>query len=122
MKKRIKEIWEKVSITLRSKQGKNTLTFGVFLILATIFWFFMTLNDEVKRDYTIPITITDLPEDITMLSESKHILNVSVTDRGRNLIKHDWGRGPRIDLKFSDFKIEDESQMILSEHDIKTLV
>lgn len=105
-----------------TRRGHNALVYGIFLIIATIFWFMMSLNDEVQRDYRIPVNITDLPTDITLLSSDMPVINTSVKDRGRNLIKYDWGHDPELNVRFSDFSITDDNRMILSTQTIKTLV
>lgn len=122
MNPEIKHIKDKASEMLHTIKGKNALTFGVFLIIATVFWFLMTLNDDVQRDYSIPIKIVDLPDDITLLSDSEQTINVTVKDKGRNLIKYDWGKDPKLTLRFSDFNTIDENRLVIDEQGVKTMV
>lgn len=118
----IKHLKEKATELLHTRQGRNALTFGIFLIIATLFWFLMTLNDEVQRDYSIPVEIADLPDDITLLSDNGQTISVTVKDKGRNLIKYDWGKDPHLTLRFSDFNVIDETRLILTEQGVKTMV
>lgn len=117
-----KNLKEQILKLLKTRQGKNAMTFGIFLIISTVFWFLMTLNDEVQRDYIIPVDIVDVPADVTLLSSDNPSLNISVKDKGRNLLKFDWGKGPKLKIKFSDFNITDDGRLILTEQSVKTIV
>lgn len=121
MPQKISNIIAKVKAMTKTRRGKNILTFGVFLVVATLFWFMMSLNDEVQRDYAVKIQLSDMPKDITLLSDAPLSIDVSVNDRGRNLIKYDWGESPKIELKFSDFSIIDD-KMIIGNRTVKSKV
>lgn len=119
MNRRIDTLIKQAKVLLSTRQGRNAVTFAVFLLIATIFWFMMTLNDEVQRDYTIPIKIIDLPDDVTLIEEAP-ALSVTVKDSGRNLIKYDWGKDPELYLKFSDFTLADGNTLTLTRQGIKS--
>ena len=67
--------------------GRNALTFFVFLLISTVFWFLMALNDEVQRDFRLPVTLVDFPEDVTIISGVTATVNVTVKDKESSLVK-----------------------------------
>lgn len=105
-----------------TRQGKNLLTFLVFLVVAAFFWFLMALNDEVEKDYTIEVVINDMPEDITLLSDVAPTIGVTVKDHGRSLLRYDWGNPPKLKLDFSDFELVGKDRIVLREQKMKSMV
>lgn len=106
----------------KTQRGKNALTYGICLIAAMIFWLMMSLNDEVQRDFQIPINISDLPEEVTLLDDMHTSVNVTVKDQGRNILRYDLGNGPSLTLGFKDFEIIDGTKLILSQQRLKGMI
>lgn len=97
---------------MRSATGRNALTFFVFLLISTVFWFLMALNDEVQRDFRLPVTLVDFPEDVTIISGVTATVNVTVKDKESSLVKFAWGGLPQLRLGYDDFmKTGDHSLM-----------
>ena len=105
-----------------TRQGKNALTFIIFLFVAAFFWLLMTLNDEVERDYTVKVVINDMPDDITLLTEAAPSIGVTVKDHGRSLLRYDWGKSPRLKLDFSDFELLGDDRLVLREQRMKSML
>ncbi len=99
---------------LRSARGRNLLTFVVFLAISTVFWFLLALNDDVQRDYTVPVRLEDFPSDCTILSGYNPVLSVSVKDKGSALLRYAWGKTPTVKLHMEDFSRQNDSTLILS--------
>ena len=104
MKKKISTVYAKIYALASSSRGRNALTFGVFLIIAAIFWFILALNDEVQQDFDIPLKLNEVPEGITVISNLPSALSVSVKDKGSSLIKYNMGKHPELELNYSNFK------------------
>ena len=99
---------------LRSARGRNLLTFVVFLAISTVFWFLLALNDDVQRDYTVPVQLEDFPSDCTILSGYNPVLSLSVKDKGSALLRYAWGKTPTVKLHMEDFSRQNDSTLILS--------
>lgn len=97
-----------------SGKGKTVLTFLVFLLISTLFWFLTTLNETIQRDYRLEVKILDVPKDVTFISNPTQFIDVSVKDKGRALIKFDWGTPPMVNVKYSDFIKRNENNIIIN--------
>lgn len=111
----IKGIFTEIKSVIKSPGGKNVLTFGAFLIIATLFWFLMSLNDEVQRDYDLPAEIVNLPADMTLITTPPELIHISVRDKGSNLFSYDFGRRPAVKLDYKDFKAAGKKRLVMTE-------
>lgn len=114
---KIAEIKEKIVNTLNSRNGRNTLTFIVFLLIATLFWFLMSLNDDVQRDYDLPVSIDGLPADMTLLTNEGAVpvsVNVSVRDKGANQLSRKF-KSNILKIDYRDFTDKENNRLTLTE-------
>lgn len=113
---KIAEIKVRVAQALNSRNGRNTLTFIVFLCIATLFWFLMSLNDDVQRDYELPVRIEGLPSDMTLLTGgagSPVAINVSVRDKGANQLPRRFKHNT-LNIDYRDFTDKENNRLTLS--------
>lgn len=110
-----KEIINRIKEELRTTTGRNILTFCVFLLISTIFWFLMALNDEVQHDYRVPLRLDDFPKGMTIISGNVPVVNVTVKDKGSALAKFSWGNDPTLKLSYNDFNNVAENHLLVSE-------
>jgi hypothetical protein len=94
--------------------GRNVLTFLIFLLISTIFWFLMALNDEVQRDFKIPVKLEGFPKDMTVISGGSSAITVSVKDKGSALAKFAWGTKPELKINFDEFNKRKDNHLILT--------
>lgn len=100
---------------LRTATGRNILTFLVFLVISTIFWFLMALNDEIQHDYQIPIRYEEFPKGMTVISGNIPSINVTVKDKGSALAKFSFGADPLLKLRYGDFTRPSDNSLLISE-------
>lgn len=114
----------KIRELLNSRNGRNTLTFLVFLAIATLFWFLMSLNDEIQRDYELPVTIDGLPQDITLLSSHGEtpVVNVSIRDKGANHLSKQFLKSPTLKIDYRDFNNTENNRLTLGESQLNTSI
>lgn len=116
-------IFEKITTISKTARGKNILTFLIFLLISTLFWFMMVLNDDVQRDYKVKLEIEDLPDNVTILTKLPENIDVSVIGKGRSFIKFDWGAAdPILRVKYSDLADRGDNRMALSEQNLSSAV
>lgn len=111
---KVRNIYYNLKEGLRTSKGRNILTFFIFLAISTVFWFLLALNDDIQKDYHIPVVLDGFPEDLTLLSGYDPSLNVTVKDKGSSLIRYEWGNTPTIKLRYDDFKNTSDSILIFS--------
>lgn len=80
----------------------NIVIYLIFVVVSTLFWFMMKLNEEIQRDYTVPVQIENLPEGMTMLRTEALEFNVTVKDKGSSLIKYELGKDAILKLDYND--------------------
>ena len=100
----IKDVKERLSRAAHSAKGRNVLTFLVFLLISTGFWFIMALNDEVQHEFEAPLSINGIPADMTIMTSIPSHISVDIKDKSISLIRWDWGKVPQIDLDYSQFQ------------------
>lgn len=100
---------EKFKEVLHSKKGRNALTFLAFLVLSTVLWLVMSLNEEVQRDIRCTVRITNVPDSVTRISPLPEAINVSIRSRGTELMRYWWSRTPQISL---DYKLYQKGNKI----------
>lgn len=104
MNERLKESKEKLRALATSRRGRNVLTFFVFLLISTAFWFILALNNETQAEFEIPLNLTGIPDNTTVITNIPSTVSVSVKDKGTSLLRYQWGKMPQLDVKFSDFQ------------------
>ena len=111
------DIRNKIKQQLNSRSGRNTLTFLVFLAISTLFWFLMSLNDDIQHDYELPVTIENLPEDMTLLSPHGEtpMVTVTVRDKGVNHLSKQFIKSGALKVNYRDFTDVDNNRLLLSE-------
>lgn len=118
-----KEKLKSIKKDLRTTTGRNVLTFLVFFLVATVFWFLQALNDEVQKDFRVPLRLEDFPRNMTIISGNVPVLNVIVKDKGSALSKFAWGNDPSLKLSFEDFTNRaDDNCLMLSEAQLNSAV
>ena len=96
---------EYIKQRLSSRSGHETVVFLIFLAIAALFWFLMSLTDEIQRDYELRVNISSLPPDITILSQDGELptINVSVRDKGTNIFSKHLFHTPSLNINYSEF-------------------
>ena len=102
--------------------GRNALTFFVFLLISTVFWFLMALNDEVQRDFRVPVALVDFPENVTIISGATASVNVTVKDKESSLMKFAWGGRPLLRLHYDEFLKSGEHSLVFSVNQLNSAV
>lgn len=102
--------------------GRNALTFFVFLIISTVFWFLMALNDEVQHDFRLPVSLSGFPEDLTIISGATATVNVTVKDKESSLMKFAWGGMPQLRLAYDEFLKSGENSLVFSVNQLNSAV
>lgn len=98
------DIKDRLKELVKSPRGKNVATFLVFLLISTFFWILMALNDELQRDFILPVKFENVPSDVTLLNNEPLTFEVSLKDKGSSLIRYGWGEPPTVKFNFNDLR------------------
>ena len=98
LSKRIKDF-------LLSDKSREFLIFLFFFLIAGGFWLLQTLNNDYEAEFSIPVRIKDLPNNVVLTSEPASELRVRVKDKGTVLLNYMLGKSffP-VNLSFLDNK------------------
>lgn len=105
---------------LLSPRGKNVLTFMLFIVIATVLWVVMSLNEEVQQDLKCRLRLVNKPDSVTMVSYMPDAVNVSVKARGTSLIQYHWGDPPVINIDYNYY--HRGNTLTLGQSDMRTIL
>ncbi len=116
-----REILTKIDEVTHSSKGRNILSYVIFLCIAFVFWLLLALNDEIQKEYSLPIQIVEVPDSITLLDETPENITVNVKDKGSSLLRYSFENAPKIKLKYKDIS-NANGRLLLSNTDIASLL
>lgn len=111
----IRDLYTTAKEGLRTVKGRNALTFFVFLVISAVFWVLMALNDEVQKDYKLPLKFIGFPDDMTIIAGAHPTVNVTVKDKGSALMKYSWGKTPTLTVRYEDFVRPGNNHLVLTQ-------
>ncbi|MDE7414202.1 MAG: hypothetical protein K2N05_10525 [Muribaculaceae bacterium] len=96
----IKKKWETVKA---SKSFHSLVVFLLFVVVATIFWFILAMNDNVTQTFDVDLNIVNVPDSVTFINDPPKSIHVTLRDKGTNLLRSGVMRHPAIYINFRDF-------------------
>ena len=85
------DLWKIIRDFLFSKANKEFLIFLFFLVLSGVFWLFMTLNETYEKEFTMPVTITNIPKNVVLTCEETDTVKMTIRDKGIVLAAYHYG-------------------------------
>ena len=82
----------KIRIFLLRKESREFLIFLFFVFVSASFWLLQTLDDHYETEFSVPLKLKNVPEDVVITSDLPSDLRVTVSDRGTVLINYMLGR------------------------------
>ena len=77
---------KKIKDFLLSDKSREFLIFLFFFLIAGGFWLLQTLNNDYEAEFSIPVRVKDLPNNVVLTSEPPSELRVRVKDKGTVLL------------------------------------
>ncbi|RRD80094.1 YbbR-like domain-containing protein [Alloprevotella sp. OH1205_COT-284] len=71
---------------------RQFLTFLFFLLLSASFWLFQTINEIDDYEYSIPIRLTGVPDNVVVTTEPPSHVRITLRDRGFVLMRYLYTR------------------------------
>lgn len=100
----IKEQFGKGMAAVRSRRGRDSLMFLLFVAISAVLWLVLSLNEEEQFDVRLPMKITHVPDSVTLISPGPEALNVSLRARGTQVIKMLAGAMPTVNIDFRAYR------------------
>ncbi|MDE6265913.1 MAG: hypothetical protein K2M07_01000 [Muribaculaceae bacterium] len=101
-----------VILVMEEVRGRNVGTFMVFLVISALFWLLMALNDDVQRDFVVPVKLENVPADVTLLTSEPTSLNLTIKDKGSALVRYALGSNPTLTFDFADISADNNRIVI----------
>ncbi len=74
------------------KPQSGLLTFGIFLVLSSLFWLSTALNESYDYEIDVPITIENVPDNFILTSDVSDTVRVMINDKGFALMQYRYGK------------------------------
>ncbi len=85
------------------KRSKNAGVFLIFVGISALFWFILTLNDNVSAGVDVKINITNVPDSVVFIQDPPKILHVNLRDKGTSLLRNGIMRSATLNINFKDY-------------------
>ena len=107
MRERLKKILSRLAAAIKSQQGRDFMLYLLFCFVAFIFWVFLSLDNEVQRDFDIPYELTDVPDSVMVIVNPPSAISVSVKGKDSQLLRYKWGGLSPLKSKWTDLAHDD---------------
>lgn len=81
----------------------DAVLFLCFVAVSSLFWLILSLNDNVTETFDVKVKIENVPDTVTFINDIPAIINVTVKDRGSNLLRSGMLNNPHVNFNFRDF-------------------
>ncbi len=82
----------KIGNILQSPQSREFLIFLFFVLIASTFWIIQALNENYETEFSVPLKVKNLPENVIVTSEIPKALHFTVKDKGTVLVNYMLGQ------------------------------
>lgn len=73
---------------LRINDAREFLVFLLFLLVAFIFWYLMTMNHEYEMTYTVKLELKHVPDNVVLTEPLPEEMKVVLRDQGDKLVEY----------------------------------
>lgn len=108
---------ERLNQVLHSQQGRNVITFLIFVVISAVLWIVQSLNEEAQRDLRLHIQLTNVPDSVTRISKVPEYINVNVRSRGTTLLKYQFESQPSMSIDYRQLAVGD--RIVLNDASLK---
>lgn len=103
--------------------NKEFLIFLFFLILSSVFWLLMTLNETYEKELRIPMRLTATPHNVVVTAPMADTLRVTVRDKGYLLMGYSLGQQLRpLSINFNTYANKQTGHGAVPTQDLQKMV
>lgn len=108
LKEKFGHILDRAAAAARSSGGKDVWLYLLFVLIAFVFWALMSLDNEVQRDFDVPVELEDVPDSLTVIQDFPPTLSVGVRGKGSQLLRFLFsGSAPAMKVRFESSSVKD---------------
>ena len=119
-KQKMGVVIDRIKRSFKSAQGRNVLTYLMFVAIAFVFWVVMSLDSEMQRDFEVPLVIEELPDSVTLISTCPSSLSVSIKGKGSQMLRYVFGSTPVMKLRLDRNVSIRDNRYLLSRANLDT--
>ena len=97
--------YRKTKDFLLSAKSREFFVFLFFFVVAAGFWLLQTLNNDYETEFSVPVKLRNVPDDVVLISEPASEVRVRVKDKGTVLLNYMLGKSfyPLV-IDFEEYK------------------
>lgn len=105
-------VYKNIKDSLESTKGREFLIFLFFFFVAGAFWLLQTLNDDYETEFSVPVRLRNVPDNVVITSEPPSDLRIKVKDKGTVLLNYVLSKNffP-INLNFEEYRRNNNNQI-----------
>ena len=99
------KLYRQMKDFLLSEKSREFFIFLFFFFIASGFWLLQTLNNDYETEFSIPVKLKNVPNNVVITSEPASELHIKVKDKGTVLLNYMLGKSfYPVTLDFNDYK------------------
>lgn len=116
---KIRQITDRIHLAATSSRGREVGLFLLFLAISYVFWLLLTLNNESQDDIDVPISIVNVPDSITFISDVPPVVKASVRDKGSILMRYHFNNSKVMKIEWRDYVGRtDDNKFLMGRQDL----
>lgn len=84
-------LFKNIKDFLLKPTSREFFIFLFFFVIASGFWLLQTLNDEYDKEFKVPLTLINLPDDVVLTNDQVEYLDIKAKDKGTILLNYAIG-------------------------------
>ena len=104
------------------KRARSIMLYLFFVAISTVFWCFITINQDLQNEVTIKLEVMNMPENITFIDELPTEITVTIRDKGSTFVKNLLRGNNDIKINFKDYADFQNEKLVVSSSKLRTLV
>lgn len=88
---------------LHTRRGRNVILYIMCLLVASIFWLILTLDQEVEYDYELAVQLKNVPDSVEVISDVPPAINVLLKGKGNQFFKYHFVKLPQFEIDYRQY-------------------
>ncbi|MBR5102774.1 MAG: hypothetical protein IK092_06585, partial [Muribaculaceae bacterium] len=107
---------------LKRINARTVLQYLCFVVVAAVFWCFITLNKTSQQDLVLKFELVDVPKDVTFINDLPESITITMRDKGSSFAKYLVKSLPTVRVKFNDFVDLDNNRFVMNTVQLRNVI
>lgn len=109
---------------MKLPKRRELLIYLIFVMLAAVFWIFQAADQYYEQEISVPLQLTNVPNNVVITSEVPQNIRIRVRDRGVNLLGFVYGHStlPTATIDFAEYQNDRGHFRVLTSELLKPIV